>query len=236
MGHVLGVGTADSWDALIDPDLLLFNGAQSVASFGAQVPVDPYRSHWQDDAACSAPMGYDPENERNVLSRTYVSFGTDHGVDQIALMDPSSCTITNNTTLKVFTDLDIAALSDIGWQVVVPLELSVPQLGPALSSLSWPSTTGETYTLQRTSDLNIDWTNLVEPTNGDGSLMSYSDMSPPASGMAFYRLQRAPTASIAAAPLTQSSAAERFQAQSGDSENYTKSSRVVEGCAVHERQ
>lgn len=130
LGHVLGIGTADSWDASINEDDA-FTGSQSVSSFGAPVPLDPLLGHWQDDANCSAPLGYTPGNALNVLSQTYTSFGNAHGVDQIALMDPSSCTITNVTTLLVFTDLDFAALSDIGWEVFQPLDLEVLTLEPA---------------------------------------------------------------------------------------------------------
>ncbi|HSI44938.1 MAG TPA: PEP-CTERM sorting domain-containing protein [Methylophilus sp.] len=90
IGHILGFGEADSWQALINNGY--FNGAASVASYGGAVPVDQYGSHW-------APG----------VSSTY------DGVIQGTLMDPS--TIRGQRELP--TVLDYAAFKDIGWQVNV---------------------------------------------------------------------------------------------------------------------
>ena len=195
MGHLLGIGTSPSWNALIDGSGL-FQGVRSVESFGGPVPVDGGGGHWQDDAACVSGSGYDPNNPLNVLSLTYTSFGTEHGSHQIALMDPASCTITNSTTLKVFTDLDWAALSDIGWEVFQPVSLAGPIVEPADVALNWPSTTGQTYTLQRGPDFDTDWGDLTLAVSGDGGLMTFSDTTAPAD-KAFYRLV---SESAAAAP------------------------------------
>lgn len=233
MGHLLGIGTAVSWDDQIDGDDL-FNGVLSVEAFGGPVPVDAGQGHWQDDGACSFPLGYIPSNPLNVLSVTYGSFGQSHAVDQIALMDPSSCTITSVTSLKVLTDLDMAALADVGWEVFQPLELTVTALGPGASSFTWPSSTGQSYTVQRTTDLAVAWANLSTPADGDGQVMVFSDPSPPI-GQAFYQLvssASAPAAAALAAPLEGIAAAPVSQEADGVT-TASREIRMVEFCGEH---
>jgi len=224
LGHVLGVGTAASWDAQIDGDDL-FQGTRSVESFGAAVPVDGSGGHWQDDGVCGGPLGYNPDNPLNVLSLTYASFGTAHGGAQIALMDPSSCTITSSTTLKVFTDLDLAALSDIGWNISQPVSLAGPVVAATAVTLTWPTTTGQTYTLQRRPDFDTDWGAVTLAESGDGQVMTFTDTSPPA-GQAFYRLvSETPTAPAAAAFF------EQFTSEpTWIFEQQTQAPRSVDGC------
>jgi len=206
-----------------------------MSSFGAPVPLDPFQGHWRDDASCSFPLGYTPGNPLNVLSLTYTSFGSAHGVDQIALMDPSSCTITNVTTLLVFTDLDFAALSDIGWEVFQPLDLEVLTLEPADASFSWPSSTGQVYTLERSTDLTMPWLPLSADQAGTGEVFTFSDSGAPA-GKAFYRLISAgAVAPAAAAPAAASRASVASDAKRGSTEDASFSSRsvrFVEGCGL----
>jgi hypothetical protein len=227
LGHVLGIGTAESWDAQIDGDDL-FQGVRCVESFGGPVPVDATWGHWQNDGACSWPLGYDPDNPLNILSLTYTSFGTAHGGNQIALMDPSSCTITSSTTLKVFTDLDLAALSDIGWEISQPVALEGPVVVPTQVSLSWPSTTGQTYTLQRRVDFDSDWVDLTLAESGDGQLVTYLDTSPPA-GKAFYRLVSESAAAPEALALSAAFASEPLPL----GEERVEVPRTVDGCGEH---
>ena len=227
LGHVLGIGTSDSWDAKIDVDGL-FQGVRSVESFGAPVPVDGTASHWQNDGSCSWPLGYDPENPLNILSLTYTSFGTGHGGGQIALMDPASCTITSSTILKVFTDLDLAALSDIGWEISQPVVLAGPNIEPTTVEFSWPSTTGQTYTLQRKAELELDWGDLVASESGDGQVRTFTDTNPPA-GQAFYRLVSDTAAAPEALAFSESFAAEPFLL----GEELVEAPRAVDGCGEH---
>jgi matrixin len=84
LGHVFGVGTADSWNNLVSGGV--FTGSASNALFGGDVPLDASLGHWADGT-------------------TYNS--------QEAAMDPSTVT----SLRKDFTELDFAALSDIGWEV-----------------------------------------------------------------------------------------------------------------------
>jgi hypothetical protein len=44
LGHVLGFGTANSWNNQVSGGV--FNGAASVAAFGQPVPVSPDQAHW----------------------------------------------------------------------------------------------------------------------------------------------------------------------------------------------
>lgn len=229
LGHLLGIGTADSWKAFADLNND-FTGSQSMASFGGPVPLDPTQSHWQDDATCSFPLGYNPENPLNVLSLTYVSFGTEHAQNQIAMMDPSSCSITSSTILKVFTDLDFAGLSDLGWEVFQPLDLEANTLGPDGATFDWPSSTGQVYTLQRSTNLILPWESLTFNQAGNGERFVYSDDSPPA-GKAFYRL----LSSSAAASTPPTFISEEASLSTG-SNHPAPSSRdpiMVDGCWIH---
>ena len=91
LGHVLGLGTADSWDNKIIGDQ--FTGAASVAAYGGNlVPLQSSGGHWAD----------------GTQSRIY---GTSTG--QEAAMDPNIVL----GTRKVFTDLDMAGLEDVGWEI-----------------------------------------------------------------------------------------------------------------------
>ena len=92
LGHLLGFGTADSW--YYDLTGTRFFGPDSLAVYGFAVPLDGASSHWFEGT--SSPMGGAGSFE--------------------AAMDP----ILTTGDRKVFTDLDLAALSDIGWNVVVP--------------------------------------------------------------------------------------------------------------------
>jgi len=93
LGHVLGIGTSDSWFALDSNGV--FTGAASVAVYGSAVPLDEHGAHWD-------------------LGTMSTIYGTE--VAQDAAMDPSLAT----GTRKYLTALDIAGLSDVGWTIAVP--------------------------------------------------------------------------------------------------------------------
>ncbi len=95
LGHVLGIGIADSWDNLINSSNE-FTGENAVAAFSGDVPLTDNAAHW----------------DYNIMS--FVD-----GVAQEAAMDPNLTT----GTRKLFTDLDFAALDDIGWDVAAPVPL-----------------------------------------------------------------------------------------------------------------
>lgn len=91
IGHVLGVGTSDSWNNKINASNR-FTGANAVAAFGGNVRLQAGGGHWANGTNSTV-------------------FGTN--TPQEAAMDPS---LTNNTR-KVFTTLDVAGLEDIGWEI-----------------------------------------------------------------------------------------------------------------------
>lgn len=198
LGHVLGLGTAPSWSAKIVSGT--FTGAKASQVYGAAVPLSG-TGHWRDNT-CGGTDGYLESDTNKILSKAFGSFAAPHGYAQIALMDPVACT--NGVYQKVMTDLDLAALRDIGWQLEPPGNLTVPSLRPTASpfAFSWPSTSGFTYLLQRSPSLaGGSWTTLSTQV-GNGSMQQFST---PAPGLprAFYRLNvttPAPGAPLLAAP------------------------------------
>jgi hypothetical protein len=109
LAHLLGFATSDSWDNLVSGTN--FTGAASNIVFGGDVPLESDLAHWLD--------------------------GTESVVDgssQEAAMDPSLLV----GTRKYMTDLDMAALDDVGWEVtatVVPLPPAVLLFASGLLAL-----------------------------------------------------------------------------------------------------
>lgn len=87
LAHVLGFGTADSYYNHIDGT---FGGPNATALYGGGIPLDFDEAHWA-------------EGTMSVVN----------GVAQEAAMDPSILL----GTRKYFTELDFAAMKDIGWAV-----------------------------------------------------------------------------------------------------------------------
>ena len=107
LGHLLGLGTADSWDNLVSGTD--FTGVASNSVFGGDVPLDAGLGHW----------------ENGTLSLV-------DGVSQETAMDPSILV----GSRKVFTDLDVAGLKDVGWEVsAVPVPAAVWLFGSGLLGL-----------------------------------------------------------------------------------------------------
>jgi hypothetical protein len=98
LGHLLGLGASNSWDNRITNGA--FTGPSAMSLFGGSVPLQPNLSHWLEGTQSTLP-------------------GTT--ILQEAAMDPTIIV----GTRKLFTDLEFAALSDIGWQVQ-PNTQSVP--------------------------------------------------------------------------------------------------------------
>lgn len=94
MGHVLGIGGSSAWRSHISNGE--FTGAYTVASYGGNAPIYAGDSaHWAE----------------GTMSVVYGGSAA-----QEAMMDPSITT----GTRKVATQLDVAALKDIGWSIAVP--------------------------------------------------------------------------------------------------------------------
>ncbi len=107
--HLLGFGLADSWDNQVAAGSF-FGSASMVANAGQTVLLHDDLSHWA--------------NGTNSLVG---------GVNQQAAMTPTIIT----GTRKHFTELDLAALEDIGWEVsAIPVPAAVYLFAPALFGLS----------------------------------------------------------------------------------------------------
>ena len=104
LGHVLGIGTAPSWDHLVNGSHQ-FTGANATTVYGGNVPLETDDGHFQDGLT-SHLLG--------------------PGAVQETAMDP---TITTGTR-KYITELDLAALKDIGWEIAtIPEPNSVALMG-----------------------------------------------------------------------------------------------------------
>ena len=106
IGHILGIGTADSWDDMINGSNE-FTGVESVAVYvpPGNIALQGGGAHWANGISSFIAAG--PE-----------SYITNPGGAQETAMAPSLTGISR----KLFTDLDLAGLTDIGWQVsTIPL-------------------------------------------------------------------------------------------------------------------
>ena len=92
MGHLLGLGTADSWQHQVSGSHQ-FTGANAAAAYGSDVPLETDHGHFAEGTMSTVD-------------------GT--ATVQEAALDP---TVTVGTR-KHLTTLDVAALQDIGWTVV----------------------------------------------------------------------------------------------------------------------
>ncbi len=203
MGHVLGLGPSDPWDNLLANGT--FTGPASIASNGSAPPADS--GHFQGD----------------LDSPRYGSFGTSHGTPRPVLMLPSSTD--NGSNFDVITDLDLAGLIDIGWEVAVPAPFEVLALSPAEASFQWPSSSFCSYRVRRTTDLqNPNGSSSL--FTGDGSLQSWSDPSPAATA-AFYQLEVTSNNALA---KTKAVAQKKRQGDDESFETIEQAERFASGC------
>ena len=166
MGHVLGIGTSNSWrNLLLDGN---FTGPAATAANGGTAPP--------------ADTGH---FLTSLTSPHYGSFGATHGQSRPVIMLASSTDDNNN--FDVLTDLDLAALIDIGWEVSIPATLDTITLSPSSSNFSWPSSSFCDYQIIRSTDLQTP-TGSSSVFTGNGGFQSWSDPSPNAT-QAFYQLQ-----------------------------------------------
>ena len=108
IGHVLGLGTADSWTNKVSGGN--FIGENAVAAFGGNVPLTANFAHWQEGTRST----------------------TLAGLVQEAMMDP---TLTTGTR-KLPTRLDFAALNDVWKETAVPVPAAFWLFGSALVSFA----------------------------------------------------------------------------------------------------
>jgi hypothetical protein len=93
LGHTLGLGASSEWSAFVDAPNVRFNGSNAMGQNGNQpVPL-----------ASATDLGHWVNGKQSVVYGTTTA--------QEAVMDPSL----QNGTRKKLTELDAAALKDIGW-------------------------------------------------------------------------------------------------------------------------
>ena len=108
-GHVLGLGTHPTWHSFVSANE--FTGTEAVASFGSNVPLVAISNDHFDDGLSSTIYGTSTSQEP--------SLSADIGANEI----------------KLLTDLDVAALEDIGWELAPVPEPSTSLLLVSLLGL-----------------------------------------------------------------------------------------------------
>ncbi len=203
MGHVLGIGTSDSWLNKIYSTL--FTGGASTRSYGSNPPLS----------------GTGHFGGAGTTSRSFGSFNVTHGTTRQVLMLPTL--MDDNSNLVVASDLDLAAFVDIGWQISPQLMLKPAGFGPAGASFSWNSSSFFDYKVQRGSNLIL-FPDGNATAAGNGGIQVWTDPAPP-SARAFYRLSRTEVF-----PVPQNSPAALMAPTRGFPTTASEEPRVVAGC------
>lgn len=161
IGHVLGLGyvsQTSSWLTLVSGST--FKGPLATTSNGSVEPRLNGLAHWSSTLS---------------QSRTIAVFGRAHGELQKPMMDLNTGTTTSSVFI-VPTDLDLAALRDIGWELSVsPGGFNVElDFDPAAPSLGIPTVTGTNYQVSR-----ADSPETLAPSGptivGDGTVQTWND-------------------------------------------------------------
>lgn len=217
IAHVLGFGTSDVWDERIASGA--FSGPAAVQSHGSTPPAGG--GHLQD-----------PTSGPDLTSTFFGSFGAGHGTQGPALMLPSRTDTGAN--FDVTTDLDLACLADLGWEVRPPAPLTPLALSPDQTSFEWPSVSFFDYRVERGDDL-VSFPGASGSFAGNGRVQSWADPAPPAN-RAFYRLSS--EFNLASAASASSLTSPKLPAADDSGAFITRKTvepRVVEcgTCAVH---
>jgi hypothetical protein len=208
--HVFGIGTADAWQSQVSGGK--FHGEAAIRSHGSAPPAD--LSHLQTSGG-------------SLASRRFGAFGVPHGATRPALMLPSSSD--DGTNFDVITDLDLACLVDIGWNIRPTPVLHVTALTPAAASFNWPSVSFFEYRVERGADLA--WLPAGSAVvAGNGGVLNWADPTPPPS-RAFYRLSATPIPGVAATAMAEATIAHgETQPSSGKTITMDVAPRWVQGC------
>jgi hypothetical protein len=216
IAHVLGFGTSDVWDERIASGA--FSGPAAAQSHGSA-------------PAAGAGHLQNPISGPDLTSTFFGSFGAGHGTRGPALMLPSRTD--TGADFDVTTDLDLACLADLGWEVRPPAPLTPLALSPDQASFEWPSVSFFDYRVQRGDDL-ASFPGGSGLFAGNGLVQSWSDPAPPAN-RAFYRLSSEFNLASAASASSLTSPKLPAADDSGAFTRKTVAPRVVEcgTCAVH---
>ncbi|WP_411845465.1 matrixin family metalloprotease [Roseibacillus persicicus] len=175
IGHVLGIGHLDptfsSWQPLVSQNK--FQGPLAKMSNGNVAPSISNGYHWSSS---------------NPDSPTLPVFGRQHGESQKALMQ-ALVGSTNADHFTVPTDLELAALRDIGWELTPALDnfsinVNFDSSQPAVKI---PTSTGVTYQVLR-SDSPASLSPSGPTLTGDGTVQTWTDPNEP-SAAAFYQVE-----------------------------------------------
>jgi hypothetical protein len=165
LAHALGLGASDEWNAFTGGSAF-FSGAAAIAEYGSAVPLAPDKAHWLEGTPSTV-------------------FGT--ATSQEAAMDP---TVTTGTR-KRLTDLDAAALADIGWTVSppgLPGDFNGDHVVDAADYTVWRDGLGAQYT---PADYQ-DWKSNFGQSAGAGSVSSATVPEPAATMLVFAAIFLAP--------------------------------------------
>ncbi len=154
LAHALGFGSADSFDALVNTTASpVFTGPNAVALYGSNVPLDGDESHWLNGTTSTVAGSF-----------------------QETAMDP---TITTGTR-KLLTDLDVAALIDLGWTATLPgdanLDRAVDVLDLSILATNYGSISGYTQG-DYNGDLSVDVLDLSILATNYGSSFSPTNIA-----------------------------------------------------------
>ena len=177
IGHVLGIGwrlgNQTTWDSLVEG--ANFTGPLARASNGNVSPnLDAGGIHW----ATNTPSNH-----------TVAAFGESHGNEQDGLMEALAGGSSSSSSFTVPTDLELAALRDIGWELTptLPNFAVAPNLSSGTPTIQIPTTTGVNYQVS-SSTLPNQLTPSGATIIGDGSIQTWLDPA----GLAergFYRVE-----------------------------------------------
>ena len=152
--HLLGIGASESWSDQSNDQFFFEGPASLAANDGTRPKVTGDKGHW----ATQAPGPY--------RSDAFGSFGTPHGLEQQALMNTEI--VSSEGNLSVITDLDLASLIDIGWQVQIPASGSITVAG-GQATFRIPTNTAFSYRVQQ-GDLIAPFSDLGPTIAGDGTV------------------------------------------------------------------
>jgi len=209
--HLLGIGVSDSWKDLAPSGGIFSGEASRIANGGVEPRVTGDKGHWIG----SSPGPY--------VLPAYGSFGTEHGYSQRVLMNATSRA--GQPEIEVLTDLDIAGLIDVGWEVAVPAQgMTTEEFSNGDRLITIPTTSNFTYRVQR-GNLVTPFSNLSDLIVGDGTLKTFVDENPPAM-KGFYRFTISRQAAAGARAVRQARDPNQFRTFSDSWESV--------GCCQHE--
>lgn len=182
IGHILGIGAfiaQNSWTTLSKTGT--FTGPLATQSYGSGIATNGVHLF---------PFGG--------TSKVFGTFGRTHGNADTPLMVE---TLPNVDRFLVPTDLEIAILQDMGWEITPPqAQAAVTYSAAAGPQLRIPSTTGFRYKVERSTTLaSGSWADVTPtPLVGNGTRLTWTDTA--TANAAFYRVSRTPAAVATASP------------------------------------